>query len=193
MKDKYPYRVVPLPYPYNDLEPYIDTETMKLHHDKHYQSYVDNLNNTLKDYPSLQEQYLTGLLKDPSLIPLVIRKKVIDNGGGVYNHKLYFNLMQSTKNNQGRFNELNNQFGSTDNFKSIFKNAAMNVFGSGWLWLVKNCDGKLMILSTPNQNTPLPIEVYPVLALDLWEHAYYKKYDNRKGVMIFFLIRLKTL
>ena len=72
MKDKYPYRVVPLPYPYNDLEPYIDTETMKLHHDKHYQSYVDNLNNTLKDYPSLQEQYLTGLLKDPSLIPLVI-------------------------------------------------------------------------------------------------------------------------
>lgn len=180
MKEKYPYKLQPLPYEYNALEPYIDTQTMRLHHNKHYKSYVDNLNDALKDYPKLQEKNLTKILSNPELIPIRIRKKVIDNGGGVYNHKLYFNIMGKA-NNINPFIELERYYGSFDNFKNIFKNVAMKLFGSGWVWLVQDRNNKMTIVGTPNQNTPLPFDMYPILGIDLWEHAYYKKYDNRKS------------
>lgn len=184
MKKKYPYKVEDLPYSYDALEPYIDSETMKLHHDKHYQAYVDNLNNALKNYPRLQERYLVDLLSNPQLLPINIRKTVIDNGGGVYNHQMYFRIMGNINENNDIENVIKNRFKSMNNFKEIFKKAAMNIFGSGWTWLVSDRNNNLLIMSTPNQNTPLPFGMNPLLGLDLWEHAYYKKYENRKAEYI---------
>lgn len=184
MNDKYPYKVEALPYPYNELEPYIDTETMKLHHDKHYQTYVDNLNNALQKHPKLQTKKLIELLKYPELIPSNIRKKVIDNGGGVYNHKMYFRIMKKANTNTDIEREIIKTYGSMDNFKNLFKQSAMNLFGSGWTWLVRDNNRKLMIVNTANQNTPLSFGLHPIMGIDLWEHAYYKKYDNRKAEYI---------
>jgi Fe-Mn family superoxide dismutase len=184
--NKYPYKMKPLPYAYDYLEPYIDKETMELHYDKHYRSYVEKLNEALKDYPAQQSRTLTELLSNPETIPLSIRKAVIDNGGGVYNHERFFKIMGRNANvpPNDLLKAITNEFGSYDKFKTIFKNAALKRFGSGWVWLAINDYNELMVVSTPNQNTILELGLKPIILLDLWEHAYYLKYQNRRGEYI---------
>jgi len=176
----YPFQLVPLPYAYNALEPYIDEKTMHLHHDKHLQTYVNNLNAALKDYPQLQTWSLEQLLYYSDMLPEQIRTAVINNGGGVYNHNFYFaNLSPTQSNPTGELlNAINDQFGSLDNFKTKFKAQALSVFGSGYTWLVINKDGKLEIVNTKNQDTVLPLNSCAVIGIDVWEHAYYLKHYN---------------
>lgn len=172
---------MPLPYAYNAMEPFIDTKTMELHHDKHLQAYVDNLNHALENYPMLHKLTLEQLLVQENLIPEEIRTAVHNNGGGVYNHRFYFNNLkiEGSKNPVGLLGEyIKKTFGSDQNFKNQMKEAAMSVFGSGYAWLVVGGDGVLRIITTANQDTPLPEGLCPVLNLDVWEHAYYLKHYN---------------
>lgn len=172
---------MPLPYAYNAMEPFIDTKTMELHHDKHLQAYVDNLNHALENYPMLHKLTLEQLLVQENLIPEEIRTAVHNNGGGVYNHRFYFNTLkiEGSKNPVGLLGEyIKKTFGSDQNFKNQMKEAAMSVFGSGYAWLVVGGDGVLRIITTANQDTPLPEGLCPVLNLDVWEHAYYLKHYN---------------
>lgn len=185
--NKYPFQLEALPYDYNALEPYIDKETMHYHHDKHHQAYVDNLNKALEGYPQFHQMSLVDLLKNLDNLPAEIQAKVRNNGGGVYNHNLFFKILtpKSTKKPFGELEKaINQKFGSFENFKETFKKAALERFGSGWAWLVKDKNNELMIISTPNQDVPLKLEVQPILALDVWEHAYYLKYQNRRGEYI---------
>jgi len=176
----YPFQLVPLPYAYNALEPYIDEKTMHLHHDKHLQTYVNNLNAALKDYPQFQTWSLEQLLYYSDMLPEQIKTAVINNGGGVYNHNFYFaNLSPTQSNPTGELlNAINDQFGGLDNFKTKFKAQALSVFGSGYTWLVVNKDGKLEIVNTKNQDTVLPLNACAVIGIDVWEHAYYLKHFN---------------
>jgi len=187
MKNTYPFELKPLAYDYNALEPYIDEATMHLHHDKHLLAYVNNLNAALENYPELHNKTLEELLSNIHALPNEIQTKVRNNGGGVFNHNLYFDLMapNSPKKPVGKLAEaIDATFGSFEKFKETFKKAAMDRFGSGWAWLVADKDNKLMILSTPNQDVPLNLEVKPILAIDVWEHAYYLKYQNRRAEYI---------
>jgi len=184
MSKTYPFEKKPLPYDYDALEPYIDTETMHLHHDKHHQAYVNNLNSALENHPELHDKTLEDLLKNLNSLPTEIQTKVRNNGGGVFNHNLFFDLMtpNSTKKPVGKLAEaIDAKFGSFEKFKETFKQAAMGRFGSGWAWLVADKNNELMIVSTPNQDVPLQLEVKPLLGLDVWEHAYYLKYQNRRA------------
>jgi Fe-Mn family superoxide dismutase len=165
------------------LEPYIDKETMYYHHDLHHQGYVDNLNNALEKYPEFHNYTLVELLQNLDSLPKDIQTKVRNNAGGVFNHNLFFKIMKpnALKHPYGNIsNALNNRFGSFDNFKDTFKKAAIDRFGSGWAWLVKDKNNDLMIITTPNQDVPLQLEVSPIIPLDVWEHAYYLKYQNRR-------------
>ena len=179
---KYPFILEPLPYAYDALEPYIDTQTMQLHHDKHHKTYVDNLNKLLQSYPIYQDKTLEDLIKYYYVLPPNIREGVKNNAGGVYNHNLFWKIMspksQRPTGNLG--NAINNQFLSFENFKTDFTNAALSRFGSGYAWLVSDKKGRLGITSTANQDTLLHMEVYPLLLLDVWEHAFYLKYQNRR-------------
>lgn len=177
------YTLRPLPYAYDALEPFIDERTMRIHHDRHVQTYVDNLNQALDRFPALYAYSLPRLLYNIKYLPREIQTAVRDNGGGVYNHNFYFDGMTepSQSNPTGEVvHQLERQFGSLKNFQEEMKKAALSVFGSGWAWLVKK-NGQLMIVTTPNQDTPLPKNVTPLLNLDVWEHAYYLKYQNRRG------------
>lgn len=180
----YPFTLKPLPYAYNAMEPYIDTETMHLHHDKHMQAYVDNLNKALASYPDLQAWPLTRLIIETNRLPEAIRTAVRNNGGGVFNHELYFDSM-SPRHGQtpggALAKAINRDFGSYDNFKKQIKDAGLAQFGSGWAWLVFDDSCKLHVVRTPNQDTPLPASLTPLLPLDVWEHAYYLKYHNLRG------------
>lgn len=184
--DNTKYQAKELPYAYDALEPYIDKETMILHHDKHYKAYVDKLNAALDKHPDLYSYSLSDLLKNVENLPKDISEAVINNGGGVYNHEFFFNIMTPNSTNpSGKLNDaINRDFGSFDNFKSEFSKAALNVFGSGWAWLVSDLDGKLSIITTSNQNTPLPQNLSPIIGLDVWEHAYYLKYKNERNKYI---------
>lgn len=187
MKETYPFKLKPLPYDYDALEPYIDRETMHFHHDKHHQTYVDNLNKTLENYPELHKKTLVELLQNLEVLPEEIQTTVRNNGGGVLNHNLYFDGMTpaSTKAPEGKLAEAINQaFGSFENFKETFKKAALGRFGSGWVWLVSDENGNLKIISTPNQDVPMNLKVNPILEIDVWEHAYYLKYQNRRAEYI---------
>lgn len=187
MKETYPFKLKPLPYDYDALEPYIDRETMHFHHDKHHQTYVDNLNKTLENYPELHKKTLVELLQNLEVLPEEIQTAVRNNGGGVLNHNLYFDGMTpaSTKAPEGKLAEAINQaFGSFENFKETFKKAALGRFGSGWVWLVSDENGNLKIISTPNQDVPMNLKVNPILEIDVWEHAYYLKYQNRRAEYI---------
>ncbi|HEY8395528.1 MAG TPA: superoxide dismutase, partial [Bacilli bacterium] len=158
MKETYPFKLKPLPYDYDALEPYIDRETMHFHHDKHHQTYVDNLNKTLENYPELHKKTLVELLQNLEVLPEEIQTAVRNNGGGVLNHNLFFDGMTpaSTKAPEGKLAEAINQaFGSFENFKETFKKAALGRFGSGWVWLVSDENGNLKIISTPNQDVPM--------------------------------------
>ncbi len=168
-----------LPYAYDALEPHIDAETMTLHHDKHHATYVANANAALEKHPEIGED-LEALLADVSQIPEDIRQAVINNGGGHLNHALFWELMspEETQISQELSEDINATFGSFEDFKAAFTAAATGHFGSGWAWLVVNAEGKLEVLSTANQDTPIMEGKKPILGLDVWEHAYYLNYRN---------------
>lgn len=170
-----------LPYAYDALEPYIDAQTMIIHHTKHHQAYIDNLNGALAKHPEI-ELNLEGFLKNLDNVPADIRNVVRNNGGGVYNHNLFWTVLAPAR-GQAPSNEflaaIAKAFGSFDNFKADFETAAKTRFGSGWAWLIVDAEKNLKVVSTPNQDTPLN-EGTPILNLDVWEHAYYLKYQNRR-------------
>lgn len=168
-----------LPYAYDALEPYIDTETMTIHHDKHHATYVANVNAALEKHPEIGED-LEALLADVDSVPADIRQAVINNGGGHLNHALFWELLSPEKQEPTAqvLAAIEEAFGSFDEFKAAFTQAATTRFGSGWAWLVVNENGKLEVLSTANQDTPISQGKAPILALDVWEHAYYLKYRN---------------
>ena len=169
-----------LPYSYDALEPYIDEETMHLHHDKHHNTYVNNVNAALAKHPEIGED-LEQLLSDVETIPADIRQAVINNGGGHLNHALFWELMtpEKTEPSVALAADLEATFGSFEDFKASFTTAATSRFGSGWAWLVLS-NGKLEVVSTPNQDSPLSEGKTPLLGLDVWEHAYYLNYQNRR-------------
>ncbi len=171
-----------LPYAYNALEPHIDEETMKIHHGKHHNAYVTNLNNALEGHADLAEKSLEEIVSNLDSLPESIRMAVRNNGGGHLNHSLFW-LVMSPDGGGAPTGELadaiNSAFGSFDAFKEEFAKAAATRFGSGWAWLVVD-NGKLVVTSTPNQDTPVMEGKTPILGLDVWEHAYYLNYQNRR-------------
>ncbi len=172
-----------LPYAYDALEPHIDAQTMQIHHDKHHAAYVKNLNDALKNHPELLKKSLHELLADPASLPEAVRQGVINNGGGDYNHTLFWQFMTPGAGGQpsgALAKEIDGAFGSFDKFVAKFNDAALKRFGSGWAWLVVKPGGGLAVTSTPNQNTPVSEGQSPVLGIDVWEHAYYLKYQNRR-------------
>lgn len=182
--ETYPFVVRPLPYDYDALVPVLDAETLTFHHDKHYRTYVDNLNSALSDYPEQQQKSLKELLTDIDMLPAAIQTPVRNNGGGVYNHELYFDSMKGPV-GQGPTGALtkaiDRDFGSYKQWKEQMKQAAVSKFGSGWAWLVTDKDGKLSILQTANQDVPDLREYTPIFLIDVWEHAYYLQYQNRRA------------
>jgi len=179
-----PFTLPPLPYAYDALEPYIDTQTMQIHHDKHHQAYVNNLNKALAGDPVLSKLSIDELMVKLDTLPAPIRTAVRNQGGGHYNHSLFWQTLapasQSGKPGGELAVALTKTFGSQEKFEDGLKTAAVGVFGSGWAWLTTDKAGKLAIESTPNQDTPLSAGRYPVVGIDVWEHAYYLKYQNRR-------------
>lgn len=174
------YKLPELPYAYDALEPYIDTETMHLHHDKHHNTYVTNLNTAIEKHPELSEKTVEELVADLQNVPEDIRTAVRNNGGGHANHSFFWEILAPNAGGEptGAVKAaIDADFGSFEKFKEKFTTAATGRFGSGWAWLVTN-NGKLEVVSTANQDTPLSEGKTPILALDVWEHAYYKKYSN---------------
>lgn len=172
-----------LPYSYDALEPYIDAKTMEIHYTKHHQAYVDNLNAALKDYPALQKKTLEDLLENIDELPEAIRTAVRNNAGGHFNHSLFWPSMKKNGGGKPKGNVaklIKEKFGSFENCQTEFNAAAKKVFGSGWAWLAIDGDGKLVGISSPNQDAPLMGGLQPILGLDVWEHAYYLKYQNRR-------------
>ncbi|MCL1925038.1 MAG: superoxide dismutase [Defluviitaleaceae bacterium] len=181
-ENHYPFKLLPLPYLANSLEPYIDTTTMEIHHGKHVLEYVQNLNAALKDYPEYHSWSLEKLLYNVSKLPKDIQTPVINNGGGVFNHNLYFNILtkggKSLKQGSPLSMAIDSKFGSLNNLKAELKAAGLAQFGSGWSWLVSNKNGDLSVMRTANQNTLIEKNLTPVLNIDVWEHAYYLLYQN---------------
>ncbi len=183
----YPYSLPKLAYTYDSLEPHLDAKTMEIHYTKHHQAYVDNLNKAVKDYPELHDKDLSELLKYPEAIPAAIRTDVINHGGGHYNHSFYWTCMKSgaSKLSAGDLaKKIDLDFGSFDLFKKEFIHAAKTKFGSGWAWLSLDTNDKLVVTATSNQNLPLSDGLNPLLTLDVWEHAYYLKYQNKRADFI---------
>jgi Fe-Mn family superoxide dismutase len=180
----------PLPkltYSFDALEPYIDARTMELHYTKHHRSYVDKLNAALQDHPDVQTLSIEELLVSFDLVPESIRQTVRNNGGGHANHTLFWLIMGPSEGGEpdGELaNDIERTFQSFASFKQQFTEAALTRFGSGWAWLSLDADGKLVIESTPNQDSPLTHRHKPILGLDVWEHAYYLKYQNRRAEYI---------
>lgn len=173
-----------LGYAYDSLAPYIDAKTMELHHSKHHQTYVDKLNAALEKYPELFNTPLEDLIKNLEAVPEDIRTAVRNHGGGHLNHSFFWPLLKINNGAtpSGALAEaIERNFESLENFKDQFSQAALNNFGSGWTWLVKNMSGALHIVSTPNQDSPLSAGLTPLLGLDLWEHAYYLNYQNKRA------------
>jgi len=178
-----PFEVPPLPYAYEALEPHIDSETMHLHHDKHHQAYVNNLNAAIEKHPELSSKSAEELIRDLNAIPDDIRMAVRNNGGGHVNHSMFWTIMGPNGGGEptGAVAEaINAAFGSFEEFKTQFNDAGVKRFGSGWVWLVREGTGSLVIVSTANQDNPLSEGKHPVLGNDVWEHAYYLKYQNRR-------------
>ena len=174
----------PLPYAYNALEPHIDEQTMRFHHDKHHATYVTNLNAAIAKYPQLKSQSVEKLLRDIKSVPEDIRTTVRNNGGGHDNHSMFWKIMKPNGGGEptgALASAINSTFGSFDNFKKQFNEAGTKRFGSGWAWLVRTKDGKLQITSTANQDSPFIEGNYPIMGNDVWEHAYYLKYQNRRA------------
>jgi Fe-Mn family superoxide dismutase len=177
------FELPPLPYDKAALEPHIDAQTMEIHHDKHHAAYVNNLNKALEGHADLQSKSIEELIGALDSVPEGIRTPVRNNGGGHYNHTLFWDLLSPNGGGapSGALGDAINQaFGSFDNFKTQFAAAGVGRFGSGWAWLVVAPDGTLSITSTPNQDSPAMEGKKAVLGLDVWEHAYYLKYQNRR-------------
>lgn len=177
-----------LPYAYDALEPHIDTRTMEIHHGKHHAAYVNNLNAALDKHAQLHQKSLDDLLANLKAVPEEIRTAVRNNGGGHWNHTFFWKIMAKNAGGLPKSDlheAIKKEFGSFEGFKEKFINVGMTRFGSGWAWLVANPDGKLSVVSTPNQDNPIMdiAEVHgkPILGVDVWEHAYYLKYQNRRG------------
>jgi superoxide dismutase, Fe-Mn family len=176
------FEVPPLPYDYNGLEPYIDTQTMQLHHDKHHAAYVTNLNNAIQGHPFANlpvEEIITRLNE----VPENIRTAVRNNAGGHINHTMFWQIMKPNGGGAptGELaSAIDAKFGSFENFKNAFNDAGAKRFGSGWAWLVLDKSGNLLVTSTPNQDSPLIDGYFPIMGNDVWEHAYYLKYQNRR-------------
>ncbi len=183
MSKNYKFKLKEIPYPIDGLEPYIDAATIDLHHNKHHQSYVDNLNKALDNYPEYQDWSLEKLLTDINELPDKLRIEVEKHGGGVHNHDVYFAGMSIGNNEpKGKLLEaINEEFGSIDEFKDKLKKAAAGIFGSGYAFLVKDKDNKLSIIQTSNQHSPLSFGLTPIIALDVWEHSYYLKFQNKRA------------
>jgi superoxide dismutase, Fe-Mn family len=178
------FEVAPLPFAYDSLVPSIDEETMHLHHDKHYAAYTKKLNEALEKAPDLKGKTIEALLSNTKSLPPEVRKVIRNNGGGYYNHILFWRMLTPERGQpEGDLAAaITKKFGSVDNFKTLFSKEASDVFGSGWAWLIMTPQGELEITSTPNQDSPI-MDVAetpgkPVLGLDVWEHAYYLKYKN---------------
>jgi Fe-Mn family superoxide dismutase len=177
------YELPKLTYSYDSLEPHIDAQTMEIHYTKHHQGYVNKLNTALENHSELQDKPLEDLLWTLDSVPEEIRKAVRNNGGGHLNHSLFWKIMSPDGGGepQGELAEaINKDLGSFNQFKEDFTNTAATVFGSGWAWLVKDGSGKLLVKSTSNQDSPVMEGLTPLLGLDVWEHAYYLKYQNKR-------------
>lgn len=182
--ETYPFIEKPLPYEYDALMPVLNEETLHYHHDKHYRTYVEQLNSTLSDYPQLQSKSLQELLSSLGSVPETIQTAVKNNGGGVYNHELYFDSMRcpSGQKPEGILAEaIDRDFGSYTQWMEEMKRGAVSKFGSGWAWLVSDDNGTLSIVQTANQDVPDLEAVTPLLPVDVWEHAYYLQYKNRRA------------
>jgi Fe-Mn family superoxide dismutase len=175
-------KLPPLPYSYSALNETIDTRTMRLHHDKHHATYVKNLNEVIKATPALQNKTPQALIMSLPSVPENVRDKVRNNAGGHVNHTMFWQIMSPNGGGQptGTIGQvIRSTFGSFDNFKTRFNDAGAKRFGSGWVWLVMN-KGRYEIISTPNQDNPLMMGMFPIMGNDVWEHAYYLKYQNRR-------------
>ncbi len=177
------HQLPPLPYPSDALEPYIDKMTMEIHHGKHHAAYVNNLNKALEGQPQLQTLLVEELLASLDKVPENVRTAVRNNGGGHSNHSMFWKIMKKGGGGEPRgalADAIKSAFGSFADFKTKFSQAAIGRFGSGWAWLYFDKNGKLVIDSTPNQDSPIMSGGRPVMGLDVWEHAYYLKYQNRR-------------
>jgi Fe-Mn family superoxide dismutase len=177
------YTLPPLPYDFGALEPHIDAKTMEIHHDKHHAAYVNNLNAALKDHPDHQGKTIEALIADLNSLPEGIRTAVRNNGGGHANHSMFWQIMKPGGGGEptGAVGQaISSELGGFAAFKEAFAKAATTRFGSGWAWLVLGKDGKLAVTSTANQDSPIMEGTKPILGLDVWEHAYYLKYQNRR-------------
>ena len=178
-----PHKLPDLPYSYDALEPHIDATTMEIHHSKHHQAYVDNLNKVLEKYPALQDKSVEELLQNLNSLEVedVDRTAIQNNGGGHANHSLFWSIMGPEKQTDNALiSDIESQFESVDVFKKQFETAAKTRFGSGWAWLVRDSSDKLQVYSTANQDSPLTQGHAPLIGLDVWEHAYYLKYQNKR-------------
>lgn len=178
------FKLPKLNYPYNALEPYIDELTMETHHLKHHQTYVDNFNKALEGHEEYQNMEVEDILKSLDELPEEIRTAVRNNGGGHYNHTLFWEIMSPEGGGkpEGELaKKIDEDLGGFDKFKEAFKEAALGQFGSGWAWLVLDENNKLAIVSTPNQDNPISEGKKPILGIDVWEHAYYLKYKNKRA------------
>ena len=176
-----------LPYDYTALEPYMDAKTVEIHHDKHHAAYTAKLNAALEKYPQFYSKKIEEILRDLLKIPEEIRTAVKNHGGGYYHHNLWWSQLSVNpgKKPGGKIVEaINTAYGDFESFKAKMTTAAMNQFGSGWAWLSKKTDGSLVIHSTPNQDSPISEGLYPLLTIDVWEHAYYLKFQNRRDEFI---------
>jgi Fe-Mn family superoxide dismutase len=184
----YPFDLVPLPYAYDALEPFINRQTMQVHHDKLLKAYVDKLNTAVSACPRMQNFSLPYMLSHLCTIPPAYRTQVRRLGGGVWNHNFFFQSLHA-ENSQNKptgnlADAIAQEFASCENFKKIFKERAMAVFGSGWLWLVQNCRGNLSLVQTANQDSPISSGLRPLIVIDIWEHAYFLQYLNRRDEYI---------
>jgi Fe-Mn family superoxide dismutase len=178
------FEMLPLPYAYEALEPAIDAKTVELHYSKHHQTYLNNLNGALEKHSELASRSIEQLLSDLNGVPEDIRTVVRNNGGGYYNHNIYWAIMAPNKGGEPRgelAEAIRSTFGGFTSFKEQIEKAGMGRFGSGWAWLSRQSGGGLVIHSTANQDTPLAEGMFPILGVDVWEHAYYLKYQNRRA------------
>lgn len=185
------FKQSPLPYSYKALEPYIDSTTMYIHFNLHHATYTSNFNKALEKYPELYKKSAVELLQNLSSLPTEIQTQVRNNGGGYYNHCFFWTILApagSTRISPKLEKIIISNFGSVDNFKAEFEKAAISRFGSGWAWVIKDANGKLHITSTANQDSPLlqtaEMKGKPVLTLDVWEHAYYLKYQSKRAAYV---------
>jgi Fe-Mn family superoxide dismutase len=177
------FTLPPLPYDYSALEPHVDAQTMQIHHGKHHQAYITNLNNALKDHADLQGKTVEQLITNLDSVPESIRTVVRNNGGGHYNHSLFWQVMGPNAGGEPTgavADAINAELGGYAAFKEAFTKAGLTRFGSGWAWLAVGKDGKLAVSSSPNQDSPLMEGSTPILGNDVWEHAYYLNYQNRR-------------